>query len=338
MSIERVALALARNGGNMKSAAAWALRTWPTDDTVYRALNAGDIEAGGALVSGEVSAQFISALRARSVVRALGARSVPVPAGQKMVPKVTQGAEVYWIGESANIPATQQKTGAVNFDLRKLAALVPVRGGLIRYAPELAENLIRSDLLQGVAAAEDAAFIRSPGTEHTPRGLRHRAPAAHVIAANATVNLANVVADLEKAMAAVEDADIPMLQPGWIFAPRTARYLMTLRDGDGWAFKSEMSENGTVFGKPYGVTTGVPTNLGGGGDESEVYYADFAQASIGDGFSTVDVAEGAAYFQSSEIKAAYSAGDWCVRIIKEMDFSLRHEEAIAVLTGVTWGA
>lgn len=337
MSIERCALALVRTGGDVRRAAEWAQKTWPSDGRTYRALGAETVEAGGALLGGEVDNDFIRALRSTTVVRRMGARSVPLPFGQKLVPKVTVGAEVFWIGENENVPASEQKTGAVRFDARKLAALVPVRGTLMRYAAPLAERLIRTDLIQGVAAGEDVGFIRGDGGEHTPLGMRHRAPASHVITANATVNLANVVADLEKAMAVVQDADVPMVRPGWLFAPRTHRYLSTLRDGNGWAFKDELAK-GTLLGWPFGVTTGIPTDLGAGSDESEVYYADFNEAAIADGVSLVDVAEGAAYFESSEIRAAYSAGDWCVRIIRETDFSFRHEEAVSVLTAVTWGA
>lgn len=338
MSIERIALALVHGWGHRDRAAQWAERRWGLADPAYRALSASDMEAGGVVLGVETHNTFVNALRDRSVVRRLGARSVRMPTGEQKTPKVTSGAQFSYVGENENAPASEVTLGSLTMSMKKLVALVPVSASLTRYSPAMAEPLVREELLQGASAVEDVRFLRGQGVEFGPRGMRYRAPAGNVIAANGTVNLANVVDDLEAAMAAVEDEKVPMLRPGWAMAPRTRRFLATLRDGNGWAFKDELVDGGTLFGWPVGVTTGIPTNLGGGGDESEVYFADFSQLAIGDALFTVDVAKGAAYFEEGALRAGFSEDVWAIRVLLEHDFTALHDEAIAVLTDVTWGA
>jgi len=335
-ALARIALALLRAGGDRQNAADYAQAQWGMDTTEYRALGSALSSEGGVLVGTETSLQFASALRSISVVRRLGARSIPLM-GQQATPKVTGGAELSYIGDNQIIPVSEQSLGLVQFNLRTLAALVPVSGPIMRHAPELAERLIITDLLEGAAAAEDSQFLRGPGTEYQPKGARYWAHADNVLtSAGATFD--NVLTDLGAAMAAIEDKKVPMRRPGWALSHRTRRFLSTLKDTAGsLAFKDELAA-GTLLGYPFASTTGIPDDLGAGSDESEVFFADWAETAIGEGFMSVDVAKGAAYFQSGTIRAGYSSDTWAIRIIVEHDFNVRHEEAVAVLTGVTWGS
>lgn len=312
-----------------------------------KALQATDDEAGGFLVEEELSSEIIELLRPRSVVRALGARVVPNDSGTLRINRMTGGAVGGYIGESDNLPKEQQTFGQVVAQARKLGVLVPVSNDLTRRANRNADALIRDDLVSALAQKSDLAFIRNPGSSGTPKGLKFWAAAGNKFASHtavpASVTLQGVTDDLGKAMQNLGDADIAFTTPGWIIEWRTWRFLITLRDGNGnLVFKPEM-DTGTLFGFPYARTSQLPRNLDfslqGDNDETEIYFADFAEVLIAETTQIMlDASADAAYFDGAVVQAAFSRDETVVRAIVEHDLVVRHDEAISVIEGVVYGA
>ena len=112
---------------------------------------------------------------------------------------------------------------------------------------------------------------------------------------------------------------------------------MTVRDGSGnFAFREEMML-GRLWTFPFGSTTQIPENLGMGGDESEVYLVDMADAVIGDATSIIiDTSTEAAYHDGSQVIAAFSQDQTVVRAILQHDFGMRHDASVAVLQKAKW--
>jgi HK97 family phage major capsid protein len=334
--VARIIRALAAGHNDPQRAAAWAQKQWG-DEVVSKALAAGDAAAGGFLIPDQYSADIIELLRAQSIVRRLNPLQVPMPMGTITLPKITGGVTAQYIGENVNIPKGQPSFGALRLTYKKLAALVPVSNDLLRYNAYGVDAIVRDDLVSGIAMREDIAFIRDDGSQFTPKGLRYWAPAANVIPANGTVNLANVTTDLGKLMLALMNANVRMLRPGWMMAPRTMMYLMTVRDANGnFAYRDEML-TGRLWNFPFGVTTQIPINLGGGTDESEVYFVDFADFVIADATSIIiDASTEAAYHDGTNVVAAYSQDQTVVRAIVQHDCGMRHDASVAVLSAVKW--
>ncbi|HXH11162.1 MAG TPA: phage major capsid protein [Alphaproteobacteria bacterium] len=331
----RVIRALAGAKGDPHRAAVFAEKVWQ-DDAVVKALSSSEMDAGGVLLRDEMAAEIIELLRAASVVRSLNPIILPMEMGTLRIPRMTQGSTGAWIGENTTLPATQPRFGQVVLSAKKYGSLVPVSNDLIRRTSPSADMMVRDDLVADIATATDLAFIRGDGTSAQPRGLRHLAAAANVIAANATVTLDNVTTDLGKLMEALLNANVRMLRPGWLFAPRTWRYLITVRDGNGnLVFQPEMSR-GTLFGFPFRMTSQIPINLSS--NQSEVYFADFADVVVGEATGILlDASADAAYHDGSGVVAAFSLDQTVIRAIVEVDINVRHAESVAVLTGVTWG-
>lgn len=342
------ATAAARMQGTGPEGAIQVLRQWGDDDLAeswtgarQKAMTAGDATAGGFLVPVEFVQDFIAVLRSAAVMRKLGTPTIPLPTGTAKIGKGTAGATANYVGESTNAPKTGVSTGQLTLSFKKLMALVPVSNDLLRYSSPGADMIVRNDLVASMATKEDSAFIRGDGTNGSPRGLRFWAPAANVIQANGTVSIQNVATDLGKLMSQLMEADIPMINPAWIMAPRTKNFLATLATTVGsFIYKDEMAM-GTLWGYPIGVTTGVPTNLDFTGaasnDESEVYFSDLGQGLIGEAESlTVDASQEAAYHDGSSVQSAWSRDETTVRAIAEHDFIMRYDKAVAVLAGVDW--
>ena len=334
----RIIRALAANRGDPERAARFAERQW-SDTTLARALASGDGTAGGFLVPEQYSAELIELLRPLAVVRRLGATVLPMPGGTLTVPKITGGASAEYVGENQNIGKTEPKFGQLRLTARKLAAVVPISNDLIRFSSPQADAVVRDDVVSAMAQREDAAFIRDDGTGNAPKGLRYWALAANVIAANGTVNLTNVTTDLGKLVLGLRNSNVRMIRPGWLFSPRTEHYLMTIRDGNGnFAFREDMLA-GRLWGYPFGVTTQIPDNLGGGSDESEIYLVDMADSVIAESTNLIiDVSSEAAYHDGSSVVSAFSLDQTVIRVIASHDFGMRHDASVAILTTVKWGA
>ena len=276
------------------------------------------------------------------MVRRLNARTIPVPTGTLKVPKLSGGATAYYIGENTNATKSEPTTGQLTLTFKKLVTLVPMSNDLLRYNSVGADAMVRDDVVNAMRVREDSAFIRDQGTDSTPKGLRYWAHANNVITANGTVSVQNTFTDLGKLIQKLLEADIPMISPGWILAPRIEVYLRTLLYSSTGipVFRDEMAQ-GRIMGYPYASTTSIPTNLdtsgAGSNDESEIYLVDFAQALIGESMNLlVDASQEAAYHDGSSVIAAYSQDQTVVRAIAEHDFGLRHDKAVAVLTQVDW--
>ena len=321
--------------GYNEEAEAWA-------DTRSKAMQAGDATQGGFLVPVQYVQDFIAVLRSAAVMRKLRTPTIPMPTGTARIGKGTAGATANYVGESTNAPKTQMSTGQISLTFKKLMALVPVSNDLLRYSSPGADMIVRNDLTAAMSVKEDSAFIRGDGTDGSPRGLRYWAPGANVLTANATVSLQNTATDLGRLMQQLMGNDIPMTSPSWVFAPRIYNYLVTLVTTTGnFIYQMEMVQNKTLWGYPFGMTTGVPTGLdftgAGSNDESEIYFVDTAQGLIGEAESmSIDASQEAAYHDGSSVQSAWSRDETTVRAIAEHDFIMRYDKAVAVLAGVDW--
>lgn len=113
---------------------------------------------------------------------------------------------------------------------------------------------------------------------------------------------------------------------------------MQLRDNaGGFLLMGEMTTRRTVFGVPYVSTNQVPENLGAGGNESEIYLADFSEVIIGDTLAAeLKVTEGAAYHDGSAVVSGLSQDQTVASVIMEHDIAVKHDTSLAVLSGCTW--
>ncbi len=329
---------LSAKAGNPIGIVEYATKQFGKDARITKALSASVLSEGGATIAEEMATDIIELLRPASVFRRLNPTTVPMTNGVLNMPKLTGGATAGYIGENANVAATQGVFGNVKAVAKKLAALVPVSNDLIRRTEQATNTVIRDDLVNAITQRSDLAFIRGDGTLDTPRGLRSWAPSANLLLVDATVNLANVTIDLGRIVLALVEGNVRMIRPGWLFAPRTWNFLMTIRDGNGnFAFRDEML-TGTLWGFPWEMSNQIPINLAvTDTDESEIYFADFADVVIAETTSLdMAVSTEAAYDDGGTLVSAFSLDQTVLRAIIEHDLILRHDASVAVLIDVDW--
>lgn len=337
----RMVRALAHAKGDTERAKRFVQRVYDDalGDEVQKALVASDLETGGALVIPEYAAEIIELLRSKTVVRRAGARVLPMNNGTLTIRKHTAGSSAGYVGESRNIGVTQPETGQIELTSKKLAAIVPISNDLLTFTSgPSADEFVRDDLVLELSVREDRAFLRDDGSQHTPRGMRYWAAAGNVTATNGT-STDQIEKDFKELMNALEGADVRMISPAWFMNPTRKNGLSILRHATGGnlIFPTLSGANPTLYGFPVFTTTSLPNNLGGGG-ETEVMFADMADAIIGEVSSLQIVADpSAAYVDGGEMKSAFSQDETLIRAITRHDFAFRHRESVAVKTGVTWG-
>ena len=305
-----------------------------------KALSESIGEDGGFLVPEQMAREIIPLLRATAVVRGSGVRQMPMPNGNFNQNFGNSPSEANYIGELEYIPVSQPSFGQLSLNAKKLAALVPMSNDLLRDAVPEFEPYVRDDIMQVMALREDLAFLRSVGSEFSPKGMRYIAE--NVVAATddgGSITVATVTNDLCAALETLETLEIPGTRLCWFFSPRTKYFLMCQRGSDDqYIWRDEMLR-GTLMGVPFRTTTQIPNDLGGG-TESEIYLADCAELMIGDSLAmTMDAFPGGAYQTNSggTIRAGISTDETVLRAIARHDFGARQRgKEVYVIDQVDW--
>lgn len=312
------------------------------DSGLFASQNMGSGPAGGFLVPEDVSSEVIELLRPASVVMAMGPRIVPMPNGNMTLNRRARGANFRYIGEQQDIPATDVEFGQVKLSAKKLTGLLPISNDLLRASGIAVDRMIRDDMVKDAGVAVDENFLRGAGTEFAPRGLRWQHTgtsfqATHVLTMTAMPDLQKVDNDLGRLELALLNAEVSLVGACWVMSPRTAMFLTNLRDGNGNKVYPEMA-NDMLRMKRVFVTTSIPFNLGGGGNESEIMLIQPTHVMIGEHQGIdLSMSDEAPYIDASgTMRSAFSRDETVMRLIMQHDIGLRHLPAVSILTGVTW--
>lgn len=339
----RATRALIIGKGNMQASHQWASTSFGERHRVTleigAAMQANDLSGGGVFVPERLSSELIPLLLPRTVMRRIS-RTVPLVGGSDNLPTVEKGINAHYIGEGEDPVVEEPQFGIMAVKERELAALCPISNKLLRLASLPVDMYVRDMMLDGFVQAEDTAFYRGAGTGAAPKGLRFQIPEAHRFTANATVNLANIDADLTKLELAMSTASVPMLNPHWLMHDRTFMFLRDLRDGNGNKVYPSLSlPQPTLRGYPVERYNKIPTNLGGSGKATEVVFGDFTFSMVADSYQVrVDASTEASYKVGSEMKSAFTLNQTLIRGLAAHDYGVSRKNAFALLAEVTWGA
>ena len=306
-----------------------------------RALMAGVGPSGGFLVPPDYVAELIEVLRPMTVVRDSNPRMIEMPRGTMQMPRQTQAATASYSGETTAIPVSQQSVGQIVASYKKLTALTPITNDLIRYSDPAVDALVRDDLAKVIARREDLAFIRGDGTSDSPRGFLSYALAGQTIASNASYTLSTAAQELGGALNSIESANVPMEGLVWVMHPRSKNYLLNVQNSNGfYVYREEMTLTKTLLGWPFKTTTQIPINLtvGGSSDCSEIYLVAMSEALLFDSMR-LELAvsrEGTYTDANGNTVSVFQQDQTLIRGIAEHDFHMRHDEAIALITGVRY--
>ncbi|EJO2709721.1 phage major capsid protein [Salmonella enterica] len=333
----RMVMSIAAGRGDLAMASNFAASE--LNDQKLAAVINTSADSGGALVPQNMRNEVIELLRDRTIVRRLGARSIPLPNGNLSIPRLAGGSTAGYVGEGKDVKASGASFDDVKLSAKTLICMVPVSNQLIGRAGFAVEQLILSDIISGIATREDKAFLRDDGTNDTPKGMKKVAEenSRTLEWVGTDYSLNAIDAYLDDMMLKVMDGNSNMLSSGWGMSNRSYMKLFGLRDGNGNKVYPDMAQ-GMLKGYPVLHTSAIPVNLGTGGKESEIYFADFSDVLIGeDGKMVVDFSREASYIDADgQMVSAFARNQSLVRVQMDHDIGFRHVEGLVLGTKVTW--
>jgi len=328
----RMVMSIAAAQGNVQDAVKFAANEL-NDQSVSMAISTA-AASGGVLIPENLHSEVIELLSDRTIVRKLGARSIPLPNGNMGLPRSAGGAQASYTGEGKDAAASESRFDDVKLTAKTLIALVPISNQLIGRGGFNVEQLVLQDILTAISVREDKAFMRDDGTGDTPIGMKARATQWNRLLpwdAAAEVNLTTIDKYLDALILMAMNGNSNMIRCGWGMSNRTYMTLFGLRDGNGNKVYPEIAL-GMLKGYPIQRTSAIPINLGAGGNESEIYFADFNDVVIAeDGIMSVDFSKEATYKDADgNLVSAFARNQSLIRVITEHDIGFRHPEGLAM--------
>jgi HK97 family phage major capsid protein len=314
---------------------------------VEKIFTSGTLTSGGSFVQDTLMIEeWIRLLRNRTVVRKAGARQLTIPGGGALrIPRQTGAATAYWVGENEPATLSEPTTEQATWSPKKLMVLVPVSNRMIRSVGAVdAEMFIRDDALSVHAIEEDRAFLRGLGSDNSPRGIRYRVASANINAETVTTEgsptLSEIDTELEGMLKLLEtnNALNDQSKPVWFMSANPKYVLRRIRDSNGNAVYVAEMDKGLLKGHPFFSTQQIPQNLGGDGDESELYLQDMNSVVISD-FQNMEVTfhpDGAHVVGGTQITGIGQDAS-ILRVLSETDINLRHDVSGAITTELSWG-
>ncbi len=251
--------------------------------------------AGGFIMNIELANEILPALRDALPLMDMGVRHYEMQGTEALtIPAVTSEMTAYWVGETTEIPDTEELFGTKTLYPKPLAARVIVPNKFLQNANLNYEAQARNDMeYQLNRAIMNAALFGTGGvsgsnTGAQPQGLTNNSNITSTAfglpgTAGGTPTLTEMVA----AMGRVEDAKInDSPTEAWLFSPRTKRVFTNMTDANNLPILRESwatGEEKELLGKSYYTSTVIPNNqtVGTSTDCSTVFYGDWQFLAFG---------------------------------------------------------
>jgi len=213
--------------------ATWAARWNDSTPEVALALKAAvapgtatDAVWAGPLVNPRIANDFIEMMRAATIIDKIrGLYKVPF---NTKIPAQTGGGTYSWVGEMKPKPVTGLTFGSVTLDWAKVAGIIVLTQELIKLSNPNAEDVVRREMVAGIAAFLDGQFI-NPAVAAvagvSPASITNGAPTA--------VATTNPLADILTLIQHFVNANISLSGVTFLMSPTNALALSFKTNADG---------------------------------------------------------------------------------------------------------
>lgn len=301
---------------------------WSGAELEQKAMASSPTSAGGILIPAPLAARIIDIARNRAVALQAGVSTVPMSTSTLKLARVTGGLTASWYSEAAAITPSDATLDSVTFTARKLAALVVVNNELLEDAQN-ADTVIQNAIGQALALELDRVILRGSGTPPEPRGI-------YGASGVSTVASVGTPADFDKFLTAVYTLSKDNYSAsGIIMAPRTAESLAKLKSGI-TNDKTPLAIPPDYARLPKFVTNQIPTNLGGGTNESFAIVGQFDQCALGLRQTLqIEVSREGSYDDGSAVRSAFQKDQTLIRAILRADVQLLQPKAFCNMLAIT---
>jgi len=300
---------------------------------------------GGNLVATDLLDQdFIEFLRNRSVMLAAGVRTMPGLQGNVAIPRRSGVASTYYLSsQTTAITQSESTFDQVTLSPKNLAALSKYsRQTLLQATPGI-EQLVRTDLIDGINVAMDLGILNGSGSSGQPTGIMQTSGIGSVaIGTNGGAITLEALVNLETELT-IDNVPVDRNSVSYITNAKVMGNLKKLRAGGSTTGDGPFLVNdnllaigrgatpSVVNGYPIYVTNQVPSNLTKGstsGTCSAVLIGDYSQAMVGLWGNGLEITVG-------EDQDDFSKALTSVRGIVTYDVAVRDPKCFAACLDVT---
>lgn len=234
-------------------------------------LEGGTDSLGGYLVPEEFSNEIIRIENDEAIIRGL-ARLFPMGTDTRHIPKQLTSVSVSWTDEGAVKTETNPTFSRLTQTAKKLAAVVKLTDELLEDETVGIDRLIQELVAEAIALEEDrVAFVGNTGSSDPFDGILYATGVNSV-----TMDGANVIFDdIIDLLTAVNSK----YRAGGTLVTSTdgLKLIMKLKDSNNnylWSPPTQVTP-AQVWGYPYKVSDQIPSNLGGGTNETAIFFGNW---------------------------------------------------------------
>jgi HK97 family phage major capsid protein len=256
-----------------------------------KAMTEGVAAQGGYLVQPTIERRIVEAIELNNVMRQL-CSTLNVTTNQIQLDQIGLTTTAGWVAELAQKPETTGMTlASVTASVFTAAGLATISNQLLADSNPAVDQLVTADLVKRLAAVEETAFLAGTGTGQ-PLGLLNTS------GLGATALTSAVVTDLTDAILSAIGGVLSAHGSvnAIVMHPRTWTRILLAKNTAGSYIIDPTPPGNTldvqsprtfqrgpqlsIWGYPVVLTNRMPTNLGGGTNESRVIVGDFSEALI----------------------------------------------------------
>lgn len=346
-------LALAQGKGNLMQAAHIAETRFKDNDVVNMSLKAA-VAAGtttdpawaGPLVDyTRMANDFVEFLRPSTILGKFGTGGIPalrrIPFNVTIPTQLT-GGEGYWVGEGQAKPLTSFEFGNITLGMAKVANIAVLTDELIRNSTPAADVIVRDQLAEALRARLDTDFIDP--TKAAVAGVSPASITNGVTPIPSSGSDADAIrTDIQAVFASYLTANLTPATGVWIMNSLQALALSLMTNPLGQAeFPGITMGGGTFNGMPVIVSQFVPAGTVILANASDIMLAD-------DGGVAVDASREASLEMTNtpthnsttptaaQLVSMFQTNSVAIRAERWINWGKRRPQAVAYLTGVTWG-
>ena len=295
---------------------------------------------GGNIVATDLLADdFIEALRNSTVMVGLGVQTLSGLVGDVAIPRRSGVASTgYLSSETAALSQAESTFDQISMTPKTLGTLSKFSRNMLIQATPGIEDLVRTDILDGINVGLDLGILNGTGSSGQPTGIMQTSGIGSVaMGTNGGAITVDALVDLETAM--MEDnAAVNADSISYVTNAKVLGAIKKLKTSGGEYLVNNnlqaIGRGGTplvVNGYPLAMTNQVPSNLSKGstsGSCSSVVMGDFSQAILGLFGSGIEITAG-------EDSDDFAKNLVSIKGVVAVDVAVRHAQSFAALLDVT---
>lgn len=252
-----------------------------------KAMTEGTNSQGGYLVQPSVERAIVEAKESDNVLRALCSK-INVTTNAVQFDSIGLSTSAGWVAELAQKPeSTGMTLASVTANVFTAAGLATISNQLLADSSPAVDGLVTADLAKRLVALEETAFLTGSGSGQ-PLGILNTPGISTTSITDTGVSSSTGL--LDKILDAILTNQTNFGQPSAILMhPRTWTRIIKDKNSQGYYTLNDSTSaditrprpaGGTLFGVQVVLSNRIPTNLGGGTNESRVIVGDFREALI----------------------------------------------------------